>query len=289
MAVGTTADFKLTRDEIIELAFQWVGKLAEGEALEGEQLKVGQKVLNLIIRETDDGGKWLWTITDVVTVVLVANQFIYQSAHGVPTNISHLEMVTYRDSSARDHHVDILTVEGYESIEQKIASGEPESVYLTDVIDIALKKLFVHPMLSTVNTQDEVVGTDTNNYRCIQKHQADSTNQPITGANYLLYWEQGGSSGGVWATGTQYVAPELLRLTYHRPLFDFDLASDTSDLPISWPRALVLRLASDLGDIYKIPLDERAWVTSKGQAAIKDLKPRTIKKPTTLNNKAKYF
>lgn len=289
MAVGTTADFALTRDQLITLAFQTIGKLGESEALPGEQLQIGIKFLNLIVRETDDAGKWIWSYESTQNLTIVANTFVYTSANGLPTNISHLEQVMYRDSQGVDSPVDILTREGYESIQDKFETGDPKFVYLDDVITLSSRTLFVSPILSTVNSQSEVIGSDALNYSCIRSHQSEALNKPITGANYLLYWEQSGSSGSAWATDTDYTAPQLLRLTFYRPLFDFDTSSDTPDMPISWPRALFLRLCHDLSDMYRIPLEERAYFAGKASGALRDIRRKSsVKKPTRRVN-VKYY
>ena len=56
-------------------------------------------------------------------------------------------------------------------------------------------------------TQDIVVGTDGNDYRCIKSHWADiAYNKPTTGTNYTTYWEAtgGSGSGAVWIDGDSY-------------------------------------------------------------------------------------
>jgi len=60
-----------------------------------------------------------------------------------------------------------------------------------------------------VGDVDEVIGTDTLNYTCIRNHISDSTNKPITGANWAIYWIQAGSSGIAWVSGTAYISNEI--------------------------------------------------------------------------------
>lgn len=50
----------------------------------------------------------------------------------------------------------------------------------------------------------EVIGTDSQNYRCISSHTAAASNRPITGGSWATYWEQGGSSGVAWVSGSAY-------------------------------------------------------------------------------------
>lgn len=79
-------------------------------------------------------------------------------------------------------------------------------------LNIIIKKLQnQHVFLYTKNwiskkfyTPDEVTGTDSNIYTCIRSHTSTSDDEPVTGDNYLSYWNLAGSTGGVWASGTDY-------------------------------------------------------------------------------------
>jgi len=289
MAVGTTADFTITRDQLITLGYQIIGVLPPGETLPGDLLDVGKQVLGLVVRETDSAGRWRWTIDVATSLTLVANTFRYTSSNGLPTNIAELVKVTYRDSQANDVPVDILKAEQYEGLTRKIATGDPECVYLTDNIVLASREMYVNPMLSVVNTQSVVTGTDAVVYKCIQSHTAATVNKPITGANYKLYWEAGGSGPTTWTEDEAYVAPQQLRLLYRRPIFDFDSASNTPDFPIQWPRLLLYKFCYDLADHWGIPESECQKYITKAQGAASDLFVSNKAKSGSLHNKASYF
>lgn len=289
MTTGTTSDFTLTRDELITLGYKIIGVLPPNETLDGELLEDGKKVLGLIVRETDSAGRWRWTIDVASTLTLVANTFRYTSSNGLPTNIADLIKVSYRDGQANDSDVKILRAEGWESIARKIQTGDPEFCYLTDNAALASREFYVTPMLSSVNTQSVVTGTDAAPYKCIQNHVADTTNKPVTGANWRLYWEAGGSGAVAWAASTNYLAPQLLRLLFRRPVYDFDTASDTPDFPISWPRLLVYKFAFDLADYWGIPAEKADRLIQKAKGAYEDLFVSNKAKSTNLHNKANYF
>lgn len=290
MAVGTTFDSTLTRDQLIELAHKMIGVLAPGQVLAGDQLTDAVRILNLIIRETDESGDLKWTRGAASSLTLVANTFVYTSANGLPTNIAKLDAVSYRNASAIDRPMGIASAMEYETIANKTDTGDPKTVYLTDHRDIGSRTLYVVPMLSAVNTQSVVTGTDAAAWKCIRSHTSASTNRPITGANYLLYWESGGSGPSAWATSTSYTAPQLIRLLYQRPLFDFDTASDTPDFPQQWPRMLVYKLAFDLGDLYGIPMPEREYLIAKAKGAYSDIFDKSMKPETTgHHNRTSYF
>ena len=286
---GTTHDFTITRDRLIEMAAKCVGLVAPGEVLDGEMLQDGKDLLNLIVRETDASGRWRWTIDVASTLTLAANTFVYTSSSGLPTNIAELLTAYYHNAAGQDLPMKILKAEGYEAIPEKMKNGDPTCIYLTEHRDITERQAFVYPMLSSVNTQSVVLGTDGANYKCIRSHTADTTNCPITGANYLLFWEAGGTSPSTWAAETNYTAPQLIRLLYRRPIFDFDGADDHPDFPRHWPRLLMFRLAGDLGDFYGVPESERDRMIGKAKASFEDGFQTTKAKSSTLHGKASYF
>ena len=277
-----TNDSNLTRDELIAMAYEDIKVKAEGEPLSAELLAAGIKKLNLIIREHDVTGKHLWAIASAPTTIpLVANTFIYTSANGLPTTALRLVSASYRDGSQSDYPLEVLTTEQYEAHYAKLETGDPCWVYLTENTTIASKTLYIGPTLSTVNTQSVVTGTDAIVYRCIRSHTADSTNRPITGANYLLYWEAGGSSPSTWTTGTSYTAPQNLRLWFTRPLYDFDSSADNPDMPQAWSHWLQQELAIRLSPGHNVPLDKvnmmRSLRNESYERVFRSVQPNTTK------------
>jgi hypothetical protein len=245
MALGTTADFNLTRDEIVSLSYEMIGNPAPSTP----QKSTGNKFANLIIRELDIDIEHLWAITDAPSAItLQANIAQYTSSEGLPVDIKYLHTVLFRNQDMTDTPVNILTSKGYDkNIADKLVQGSTvDECYLTDELSLASRKLIISPVLKTVNDQSEVTGTDALNYSCIRNHVAVSTNKPITGSDYLQYWEQSGSAGVAWTDGTSYTAPQLILIRYLKPLFDFDAGSNNPDMPVGWVLALVHQLAYKL-------------------------------------------
>ena len=288
MSVGTSFDYNLTRDGIVKNAYRKVTGTEPNTA----RMKFGVETLNLIMRELDPESRQLWAVTkDASTITLIANTFLYTTSNGLASDILELETMHYRDSSGTDVPVTIGSNRSYEEITDKFSVGDPFFVYLTESISPALRQLYIVSALSSVNDQSEVVGTGALNWRCIRTHTADSTNKPVTGDNYLLYWEQAGSSGAAWADGTQYTAPQLLRYTYRRPLWDFDLSRDNPDVPQSWIRQLTYRLASDLADdpTMEVAVSVRSHLDVKGARAKHNVESSKQKKTTNFHNKVEFF
>lgn len=294
MPTGTTADFNLTRNEIITYATQKVGGLEQGGVLSAAQLTDGINALNMIVRELDVREKNLWAINpDSTSLTLVANTARYvtgATATTIPTNMLELQTVVYRDGQGEDWPLEIMATTDYQRLRNKLEQGDPARVYLQNHATLSSKVLFVHPVRGTVDTQSVVTGTDASAYRCIRAHTADSTNQPVTGAQYRLFWELGGSGPVAWATGTQYTAPQQIRFTYKRPLYDFDLSTDNADFPQAFGRFLVYALAYDLADDYSVSTDESRKLQAKKNEAYAVVFPG-VHVPATNNyyNRARDF
>lgn len=285
-----TNNSNLTRDELISMAYEDLKVKAEGESLTAEQLAIGIKKLNLIIREKDVAGKHLWAIAAAPTTIpLVANTFVYTSANGLPTNALRIVSASYRDGSQSDYPLEVLTTEQYEAHQAKLETGDPCWVYLTENSTVASKTLYVGPTLSTVNTQSVVTGTDATVYRCIRSHTADSLNTPVTGANYLLYWEAGGSSPTTWTTGTSYTAPQHLRLWFTRPLYDFDSASDNPDMPQAFTRWLKRELMIELAPGHNVTIDQMNMLRSLRNESTETIFRSTQPATTKIHNLVDYF
>ncbi len=285
-----TNNFNMTRDELISMAYEDIKVKAEGETLSAELLLTGIKKLNLIIREHDVAGKHLWAIAAAPTTIpLVANTFVYTSANGLPTTALRIVSASYRDGSQNDIPLEVLTTEQYESNRVKLETGDPCWVYLTENTTVASKTLYVGPTLSTVNTQSVVTGTDATVYRCIRSHTADSLSTPVTGANYLLYWEAGGSGPSTWTTGTSYTAPQHLRLWFTRPLYDFDAADDNPDMPQAWSHWLQQELAIRLAPGHNVTIEKvnlmRSLRNESFERVFRSVQPNTTK----IHNLVEYF
>ena len=287
---GQTADFTLTRDQLIQAAFETAGLMEEGAVCSPEQLNIGIVRLNLIVREVDQSGNSVWTTEDAFHLPLQANVGVYDANSALPTNISELTSVIYRSTDGTDSApLKILKAEGYEELSDKFALGEPKAVYLTNDRRLARRRLYVSPFLSSVTTQSKVLGTDSNIYKCIYPHTSALVTKPITGANWRMVWELGTGDTTTWAADTDYTISESLRIVRKRPIYDFDSAGNAPDFPLQWPRLLVLRLAQDVGMVYRIPQSDKDTLAAMIRGAFTDIFPSNRPKTNDVHNKTQYM
>ena len=269
MSTGSTSDFNLSRNDLIDMAYRKIG-ISSTTTLTSR----AADALNLIIREEDLKGtgqaKNLWALSES-TLKLSADGFVYSTTEGLDSAILDLITVFYRNTSGDDVPVFIYDHDEYERIADKNESGEPKAIYLKRNIALASQLLYVWPTPSSVGTTSEVTGSDSLNYSCIMGHTSATDNKPITGANWRLYWRQTGSSGSAWVTATDYTNGELLRYVYKRPLYDFDASTDNPDMPQGWTRFLMWRLAHDLAPEFDIDMESRAWLKRESLEAYEEI------------------
>jgi len=288
VATGTTANFNLDRDGLVTLAYRKLGIAATSTLL-----SQGADALNLIIREEDARGtgqaKNLWALSESA-IILTANGFVYSTTEGLDNNIIELVAAYYRNTSGDDTQLSIIDHEGYENLSDKNTSGDVTDIYLKrDDVTRANQLLYVYPAPSSVGTTSEVTGSDSLNYTCIMGHTSVADNKPITGQNYKMYWVQKGSAGSAWATATAYTNGELIRYLYKRPLYDFDASTDNPDMPSSWSRYLMWRLANDLTIEVDADIETRQWIKREVMEARADLFNSGRVATNNLSNRVEFF
>lgn len=292
MATGTTANATYRRDEIIAEALVKVGAATTNGSYSLPEVDRAIKSLNRILRREDLRGvgsnTHLWAMSDSA-LILQASVQLYGSSEGLATDILDIHSINYRDKSGNDYPIDLITAGGYGAIADKIDSGEPTQAYLKRHAALASQKLYINRAPSSITTADVVTGTDALNYTCILKHTAATTNRPITGADYTLYWRQTGTGGSAWAADTEYANSEGIFYVYKRPLWDFDLATDNPDMPLGWEDYLIFSLALALAPNYKVPLQDRAWIEDQMKKARKELFPSSRSDSTDIYNRGCFY
>lgn len=288
--IASTSDFTVTRDQLIRYAYETAGLGREGEGISAEELEVGKSRLNMIVREVDQSGNWVWTVQEASHLSLMAGVGVYDVNAGLPGNISELVSVVSRSKDGYDSApLKILKPDAYEGIANKLETGSPCAVYLTNDTQLNRRRLYVWPFPAAISAQSKVLGTDGAIYKCIYPHTSSATSKPITGQNWRMVWEVSSGASTAWALDTDYAVGESLRMVIKRPLYDFDTASNTPDFPMQFPRLLMLRLALDVGTVYRVPPATLDMLSGMIRGSFTDIFPSTRPKTNTIHNKAEYF
>lgn len=294
MATGTTANFGMKRNELILSALRKITRLNENEQLSMLQLDAAVRALNLVIRQEDmrgtDAAKNLWALSEAALFLRVSGH-IYGATQGLKENIRDMVSMVYRDSSGGDCPVEMVDARTWGRLNDKNDRGEPEKVYFKRDRLLENQQLLIDRAPTSIGTTSVVVGTDNDPYSCILKHESSSENQPITGADWPLYWQKNvTATPSAWADETDYTNGSLLFYVYKRPLFDFDEPTDNPDVPAGWEQYLIYRLAIDLAPEYNVPNEKlQAQLRPALVEAREMLFPSARSGAEDFHNKADFF
>ncbi len=98
-----------------------------------------------------------------------------------------------------------LTLSG-SNLYERLLDAMPSDYVLVEMDSTAESVLNSAPsgLTGIIYPGDQVLGTDSNNYHCIQKHKSTTDDKPITGANWATYWQSGGANGVAWEFDKTY-------------------------------------------------------------------------------------
>lgn len=294
MSTGSTADFTMTRNEIISSALRKVRGWPEDGNPPVHKLRDAVRALNNIVRTEDlkqtELSKSLWAL-DTVALPLVAGRYIFSEDEDLPA-IREIESVTVRGTDGDDSApVEIISADAYAALSPKNETGDPKKVYLKRARLLEDQKLYLWPAPSSVTAGDSVIQSGVT-YTCILGHTSASENKPGSGASWRLFWQAGdaaASSADTWATSTDYDNGDLLIVNYKRPLYDFDGQYDNPDFPLGWEDYFIYKLAIRLAPEYDLALEHRQILKQELASIELEIFPSTREKTNTLHNKAKFF
>lgn len=293
MSTGSTADFTLTRNEIIASALRKVKGWPEDGNPPVHKLREAIRALCNILRTEDlkqtGIARSLWA-QDTVALPLVAGRYIFSEDEDLPA-IRELLSATVRGTDGDDSALlEIISANEYSSLSPKNETGDPTKLYLKPARLADDQKLYLWPAPSSVTAGDEVV-QDGYEYLCILKHTSASENKPGNGASWRLYWKQGDTttSANDWVTATAYDNGDLLVLNYKRPLYDFDGPFDNPDFPLGWEDYLIYKLAVRLAPEYDLGMEQRQQLKQDLAQIEQEVFPSAREKTNTLHNKARYY
>jgi len=293
VATGTTANFTLTRNEIIASALRKVKGWPEDGNPSVHKLREAVRALNNILRVEDlkqtGLSKSLWAL-DTIALPLVAGRYIFSSNEDLPA-IQELTVATVRGVDGADSDpLDIISAEAYSLLANKDETGDPLKLYLRRTRRLEDQLLYLWPAPTSVTAGSSVI-QDGFQYLCIVGHTSSSENKPGSGASWRLFWRQLSSTvaANTWVTATGYTNGDLLILQYKRPLYDFDGPYDNPDMPLGWEDYLIYKLAIRLGPEYDLGMEQRQMLKQDLAGIELDMFPGTREKTNTTHNKVRFF
>ena len=275
MATSSSTDFSMTRNEIIEDALHTLTVLGSEEALQDTDLAIGTRALNRLIKHWENKAIHIWKRTEALLFVQ-AGQSKYTLGTGMTDHCTETYVSTTLSANAAASASSItvtsttgMTVGDYigilldsGSFHWTTISAIPSTVTLTTALPSAAasgKNVFTYTTniakpLNIYNARRynmtselEIMMTELayDDYMNLPNKNTDSGTEPL---NYM--YNRNLNTGDFYIWPQPQTVGALVKLTYAKPIQDFDNATDTPDLPQEWYDAIVLNLAVKLAHVY---------------------------------------
>lgn len=279
MATSGSVNFAVTRDDIIKHALLKIGAIAADEPLSAADVGHVARVLNMMVKARNAQGLQLW-VQKRATLFLAKATHQYSlgptgghATHSYTrTTLSAAEAagqtilsVTSETGMTVADYIGIVLDDGTlhwstisalatltiaTALPSAAASGN--SVYFyTSKMHRPLRILYawLHDVLTNADTPLEII-KDRELYFRIYDKTSDTTPTRI-------YYDPQLTDGVLYTNYEQTNVNETLEMSYHRPIEDFDAATNNPDFPQELYEDLVYSLAIRIAPDYGVPVTER--------------------------------
>ena len=288
MATSGSSDYNRTAQQLFRGALRLLGVIQSGESPSHEEERDGIESLELMIKSLQGMGYRLWTFSEG-TLFLTLGTDSYQipnsrfvsdfrqaaSTDDAPSGATTIEVGSIAGISDGDvlgirlrfDAIHWTTVSGNpagatltfaDAIPSAVGSGADVFAYTESTDLITVKPLRIEDIRRRISNQDTpIIEYGREDYFMLP-------NKINRGTPTQYYYQPLVSSGKlyVWPTGDS--VDETLKITYIRPIQDFDNPGNTPDLPQEWLEALKYQLALRLAPEYGVPVRPDVYAMAEG-------------------------
>lgn len=257
MALSGSYNYNLTRDEIIESALRKLGVVADGDNATADQLAVGAKTVNSIVKEWQNEGLLAWAV-EWATQTLSASDVV------VGTDGNDYECIRNHTSAATNKPVTGADYTTFWKATGETGSGSVWAVstaytsicnYFLDSKIIGISEAFIRR--NYIDTPVTILSRE--NY-------FQQTSKTTSGLPNRAYFRLA-QTPEIFLYPYPENATDVLHMSLVYKLQDFDSSSDNPDIMSNWLRALEFCLAADLGYNYGKTIDEIKALRAEGLQA----------------------
>lgn len=277
MATSGSVDFTINRNEIIESAYQVIGKLAEGETMSSDMVSVGSRWLNLIVKQwqgTSDFAPGLktWSRKRGYVFLQTGQREYDLGPSGDHATLSYTRTTISANEAAAQTVLSITSSTGMTAADQigvvmnngaihwstisstgagptvTIASGLSAAADAGNYVYFYTTKLrrpikILNAVMRDENSKDS--GMSEMDF-FTNENLPDKT---ADGEPTSWFYEEQLTNGVLYFDTEPTDVTKVVRITFLSNIEDFDSATDTPDYPQEWNLALVMELAKYLAPI----------------------------------------
>ena len=288
MAQSGSFDFTVTRDQIIDLAHQYVGAVGEGLAASASQVTEASLLLNMIVKLRAADGMPLWALrrgyilpvtgvsvinTDSHIVTAYDTTTLSAAAASGATSLTVTSITGFTNGDQigielTNGDMDWTTINGVPSgttivittaLTSAAASGKRIYGYTASSqrIQKPLRILNANILQVSDDISWEIAILSKQDYFNLGNRTSEGT---PTGIHYSL---EPSSLTALETNGQIFVYPRfpdgtrIIEFTYHRPFQDWEAATENPDFPQAFHLPLMLELAAIIGPKFGLPMEER--------------------------------
>lgn len=286
MATSGTYVLSLAATQIISASLKAIKVLSPGESPPADQTEDAREALNMILKECQADGMFMWTVEDLTLYLAhgTSNYLIGPTGTNCSKTVVETEVATAAVSGAGSVVVDSITgtTDGdYVGIQLDdgtmqwtTINGVPAAatITLTDVLtdDVAVDNIVVtyttKAQRPTEITQVLIRDHDSNDIplNLISRSEwAALSNKTSSGRPVQYYYEPLLTDGKIYVWPTPDDVEDRLIITSRRPIQTIEDITDDFEFPQEWYRFLKWELAAEIAADYEIDLQTISWLQSK--------------------------
>lgn len=301
MAVSSSFDFTRTRDQLIRRAFRVIGVVKSGETPGAQIVTDAAEALNAMVKRWGKKGLHVWTVTEA-TLFPQASQARYalstsSTDHATESYVA-TELTAAASSGATTITVDSITgisngdnvgvVVDDGSIHWTTVNGAPASstVTLTTALDddasdgaavftyttkIVKPLKIVDARRYNIASELETPISETQGSLMSRLDYQSLPNKAQTGTINRAFYDPQRDTGYLHLWSPPATVLDLVKFTWHRPIMDFDAASDNPDLPQEWFDAIAFNLAVSIAPEFDVPSEKLQQVALMAASYLEDV------------------
>lgn len=304
MAVGTTSDFNLGRNEIITEALRVLRVISGTQTPSGDLITSCSTSLNLLLRAWQADGLHVWTATNGC-LFQVEGQASYDTSTDRMCVLEELviaglasdhvagavvlDLTSTTDMAAADE-IGILLDDQTLQWTTIVSVDSGTQVTITDALDgDASADNVVYAFtdrlgrIVEINHDDSRVRNMTAATGTLQQYNETPifplsrqeynilSNKQNTGIPSQIYFQplRDSAKFTLWPVPNNSV--NLVLFTFYRNLLDFDTSTDFPDAPVEWTRTFIWCLAAELGPRFGTPSDRLADIVQRANSMRENL------------------
>lgn len=295
MSTSGSSDFTRSRNQIISRAARQINAIRAGSTLKAQEVSDWSEALNAMVKRWQATGIHVWTTTEA-TLFPQASQSRYALAltgadhatqsytattlsSAAASGATSLSVASITGISSGDNIGVVLsggtlywtTVNGAPSgstvtltagLTGAASSGNTVFAYTTKIVRplkiVDARRYNIASGLETPISEYDGGLMARHDYQALP-------NKAQTGTINRAFYDPQLSTGYLYLWSPPATVTDLVKFTWHRPIQDFDSASDNPDLPQEWIDPLVFNLAVVMAPEYQVPTETFNMVASMAQ------------------------